>query len=191
MSDIVSLTREEAAQRAALINVERYDVTIDLRGLYDGDLWAATSTVSFTCREPGATTFVDCVGDVSAVTLNGEALDPATAARGRIPLPDLHTDNVLVVSHRQSDTRAGTAIRKSVDPLDKLTYVWSSFEPDRARYAFACFDQPDLKAPHGFVVDAPETWTVCSNSAPRSSCTRWPTCGSATWSPCAGGTTCG
>ena len=23
------------------------------------------------------------------------------------------------------------------------------------------------------------------------SCTRWPTCGSATWSPCAGGTTCG
>jgi aminopeptidase N len=166
MSDIVSLTREEAAQRAALINVERYDVTIDLRGLHDGDLWAATSTVSFTCREPGATTFVDCVGDVSAVTLNGEALDPATAARGRIPLPDLHTDNVLVVSHRQSDTRAGTAIRKSVDPLDKLTYVWSSFEPDRARYAFACFDQPDLKAPHGFVVDAPETWTVCSNSAP-------------------------
>ena len=25
----------------------------------------------------------------------------------------------------------------------------------------------------------------------RRSCTRWPTCGSATWSPCGGGTTCG
>ena len=166
MTDIASLTRVEAAERAALISVERYDVHIDLRALYEGDLWAATSTVTFTCREPGASTFVDCVGDVSAVTLNGEQIDPSTAERGRIPLPDLRADNVLVVSHTQSDTGSGTAILKTVDPLDKLVYVWSSFEPDRARYAFACFDQPDLKAPHGFVVDAPESWTVTSNSAP-------------------------
>jgi aminopeptidase N len=166
MSDIASLTREEAAERAALIDVERYDVYIDLRGLYEGDLWAATSTVSFTCHDPGASTFVDCVGDVSSVTLNGESLDPGTAERGRIPLPDLRADNVLVVSHTQSDTHSGTAILKTVDPLDKLVYVWSSFEPDQARSAFACFDQPDLKAPHGFVVDAHETWTVTSNSAP-------------------------
>ena len=166
MTDIASLTREEAAERAALINVDRYDVNVDLRGLYEGELWAATSTISFTCREPGASTFVDCVGDVSSVTLNGEALDPATAERGRITLPDLRADNVLVVSHTQTDTHSGTAILKTVDPLDKLVYVWSSFEPDRARYAFACFDQPDLKAPHCFVVDAHETWTVTSNSAP-------------------------
>jgi aminopeptidase N len=166
MTDIASLTREEAAARAALIDVERYDVHIDLRGLYEGDLWAATSTISFTCREPGADTFVDCVGDVTSVTLNGEALDPATAERGRIPLSDLPTENVVVVSHTQSDTSSGTAILKTVDPLDKLVYVWSTFEPDRARYAFACFDQPDLKAPHGFVVDAHESWTVTSNSGP-------------------------
>ena len=30
--------------------------------------------------------------------------------------------------------------------------------------AWANFDQPDLKAVHGFVVSAPETWTVLSNS---------------------------
>src|SRR4051794_6908895 len=168
MSDIASLTREEAAQRAALISVQRYDVHVDLRGLFEGDLWAATSTISFTCREPGAGTFVDCVGKVSSVTLNGQALDPMTAEHGRIPLTDLQPDNVLVVSHSQSDTGSGTAILKTVDPNDKLVYVWSTFEPDMARYAFACFDQPDLKAPHGFVVDAPEAWTVTSNSAPDS-----------------------
>jgi aminopeptidase N len=166
MTDIASLTRDEAAGRAALIDVERYDVHVDLRGLYEGGLWAATSTVSFGCREPGASTFVDCAGDVSSVTLNGEALDPGTAQCGRIPLPELRAENVLVVSHTQSDTGSGTAILKTVDPLDKLVYVWSTFEPDRARYAFACFDQPDLKAPHGFVVDAPESWTVTSNSGP-------------------------
>jgi aminopeptidase N len=166
MTDIASLTRDEAAERSALIDVERYDVHVDLRGLYEGGLWAATSTVSFNCRKPGASTFVDCVGDVSSVTLNGEVLDPSNAERGRIPLPDLRAENVLVVSHTQTDTNSGTAILKTVDPLDKLVYVWSSFEPDRARYAFACFDQPDLKAPHGFVVDADETWTVTSNSSP-------------------------
>src|SRR3978361_865377 len=117
MTDIVSLTRDEAGERAALIAVERYDVYVDLRGLYEGHLWAATSTVSFSCREPGASTFVDCVGEVSSVTLNGEELDPATAEPGRTPLPDLHADNVLVVSHTQADTGSGTAILRTVDPL--------------------------------------------------------------------------
>ena len=166
MSDLASLTREEAATRSALLTIERYDVHVDLRGLYDGELWAATSTVSFSCSEPGASTFVDCTGRVVSATLNGQDLDPATADRGRLPLADLRADNVLVVSSVQSDTSSGTAILRTVDPNDKLVYVWSTFEPDLARYAFACFDQPDLKAPHGFVVDAHESWTVTSNSAP-------------------------
>ncbi len=33
-----------------------------------------------------------------------------------------------------------------------------------ARMAWANFDQPDLKAVHGFKVSAPQTWTVLSNS---------------------------
>jgi aminopeptidase N len=168
MSDVASLTREEARERAELISVERYDVAVDLRALFEGEVWAATSTISFTCRTPGATTFVDCVGKVSSVTLNGRELDPATAEGGRLPLPDLAADNVLVVSSAQHDTSSGNAILRTVDPNDKLVYVWSTFEPDMARFAWACFDQPDLKAPHGFVVDAHESWTVTSNSAPDS-----------------------
>ncbi len=167
MNDLASLTRDEAATRSDLLTVERYDVHVDLRDLYDGELWAATSTISFSCREPGASTFVDCVGRVVSATLNGKPLDPATAERGRLPLPDLRADNVLVVSSAQSDTSSGNAILRTVDPNDKLVYVWSTFEPDMARYAFACFDQPDLKAPHGFVVEAHESWTVTSNSAPE------------------------
>src|SRR3954452_15162598 len=126
MTDIASLTRDEAAQRAALIDVQRYDVHIDLRGLAEGEVWAATSTVAFTCLTPGADTFVDCVGDISSVTLNGETLDPAAASRGGIPLRDLRSENLLVVSHTQPDTRSGTAILRNVDPNDKLVYVWSS-----------------------------------------------------------------
>ena len=113
-------------------------------------------------------TFVDIVGDVVAATLNGRALDLATHEHGRLPLPDLAADNVLVVESRQTDTAAGNGIMRTVDPTDKLVYVWTSFECDEARRAWACFDQPDLKAVHGFVVDAHESWTVTSDSAPDS-----------------------
>jgi len=162
-----SLTQQEARDRAALIEVDRYDIRVDVRELVEGDRWLATSSVAFTCREPGGSTFVDCVGEVLSATLNDVALDLSTVAEGRIPLPGLAADNVLVVSSVQTDTGSGDAILRSVDPQDKLVYVWSSFEPDGARRAWACFDQPDLKAVHGFQVSAPSEWTVLSNTAPE------------------------
>ena len=161
-----SLTEPEARERAALIDVERYDITVDLRELQDGQRWLATSSITFGCRTPGAATFVDLVGEVVSARLNDVELDLSTHASGRLPLPSLAADNVLVVSSVQTDTGSGTAILRSVDPQDKLVYVWSSFEPDGARHAWACFDQPDLKAVHGFQVSAPSEWTVLSNCAP-------------------------
>jgi aminopeptidase N len=159
-----SLTREEAEERAALLEVDRYDVAVDLRGLFEGEVLEATSTVRFRCSSPGASTFIDCVAEVRHATLNGVQLDPATASRGRLPLPDLQAENVLVVASAQTDTGSGHGIKRTVDPSDKLVYLWTSFEPDMARWAWANFDQPDLKAVHGFTVSAPETWTVLSNS---------------------------
>jgi aminopeptidase N len=166
VNNVASLTRTEAEARAALIEVDRYDVELDLRGLFDGEVLEATSTITFTCREPGAGTFVDCVPEIRSATLNGMALDPATAGRGRLPLPDLQAENVLVVVSTQADTHSGVGVKRNVDPSDKLVYVWMTFEPDLARYVWASFDQPDLKAVHAFTVQAPESWTVLSNSAP-------------------------
>ncbi len=168
MESVASLTRSEAEERAALIEVTRYDIAVDLRGLFEGEVLEATSTITFTCREPGASTFVDCVAEIRSATLNGVALDPSTAERGRLPLPDLRAENVLVVASSQSDTASAHGIQRTVDPSDKLVYLWTSFECDFARMAWANFDQPDLKAVHGFVVSAPATWTVLSNSASTS-----------------------
>ncbi|QIG43409.1 aminopeptidase N [Nocardioides anomalus] len=161
-----SLTEQEARERAALLEVERYDVRVDLRDLLEGERWQASSTITFTCRTPGASSFVDVVGEVTAARLNDVELDLSTHGRGRLPLPDLAADNVLVVDSVQADTGSGNAILRSVDPQDGLVYVWSSFEPDGARRAWACFDQPDLKAVHGFQVSAPSAWTVLSNTSP-------------------------
>jgi aminopeptidase N len=168
MSAARSLTRQEARARAELIDVVRYDIEVDMRGLLEGELWRATSRIRFRCADPGAATFVDCDAEVERATLNGIDIDLESVAEGRIPLAGLVHDNELVVTSVQPDTGRGAAILRTVDPSDKLVYVWTSFEPDGAKRAWACFDQPDLKAPHRFEVSAPTTWTVTSNSAPES-----------------------
>ncbi|MFI6658805.1 aminopeptidase N [Streptomyces sp. NPDC050523] len=159
---IRSLTRTEAERRAALLTVERYDVDIDFTALPDGPEVRCVSTVAFTCHEPGAETFVDCAAQVVGATLNGKPVSPA--GDGRIPLPGLTEHNVLRVESVQADTATGEGVHKAVDPADGEVYVWTSFEPDEARFVWACFDQPDLKAPHAFTVTAPAAWIVTSNS---------------------------
>ena len=160
--DIRSLTQAEAEQRAALLTVERYDVAVDLTDLAAGSRVRCVSTVTFACREPGAETFVDCAAQAMGATLNGVALPPAEG--GRIALRGLAARNVLRVETVQANTADGAGVHRAVDPADGSVYVWMTFEPDEARFVWACFDQPDLKAPHAFTVTAPAGWTVTSNS---------------------------
>ena len=165
---LLSLTRDEAASRSSMISVERYDIDVDMTDLLEGERFASISTVTFTCATPGASTFVDIAADVLSATLNGVDLDVATAVDGRLPLPGLAERNVLVVEAETTNTAAGEGILRTVDPTDKLVYVWTSLETDEARRLWACFDQPDLKAPHRFTVLAPASWTVTSNAGPDS-----------------------
>ena len=157
-----SLTQNEAEQRASLLIVARYDVELDLTALPTGPALRSVSSVRFTCREQGASSFVDCVADVVSATLDGAPLPPAVD--GRIALPLLGGEHVLRVEAVQVQTTDGEGVRRVVDPADGEVYLWTSFEPDEARFAWACFDQPDLKAPHAFTVTAPAAWTVLSNS---------------------------
>lgn len=54
-----NLTRAEAAERAALLDVTTYDVALDLTT--GPTTFASTTTVVFTATTPGATTFADLV----------------------------------------------------------------------------------------------------------------------------------
>ena len=164
MSDVRSLTREEARERAALIEVQRYDLELDMTGLASGDELRTSSRITFSATAPGATTFVDCLGEVEEAVLNGKPLANGSPPGGRIELPDLESDNVLVVRSVQRRTGDGQGVQRSVDPSDGEVYVWTSFEPDDARVVFACFDQPDLKAVFGITVLVPERWLVTSNT---------------------------
>ncbi|MGZ5400520.1 MAG: hypothetical protein ACXWDM_10950, partial [Nocardioides sp.] len=71
-----NLTRDEAATRAALLDVESYTVDLDLTT--SETTFGSTTTIRFACAQPGSSTFADLVdAEIHALTLNGRALDPA------------------------------------------------------------------------------------------------------------------
>jgi aminopeptidase N len=159
----MNLTRAEARERAELITVESYDVSLDLtRG---GKVFGSTTTVKFSAK-PGSSTFIDAVtAAVHSVTLNGRSLDPDTVADGvRVQLPELAEDNELTIVADAPYMNTGEGLHRFVDPVDNEVYLYTQFEVPDSRRMFAVFEQPDLKAAFTFTVTAPSHWDVISNS---------------------------
>ncbi|WP_406435932.1 aminopeptidase N [Streptomyces sp. NBC_00631] len=167
-----NLSRDEARERAALLSVDGYDVSLDVRsavgeGQDEPRTFRSVTTIRFRCSEPGASSFADLIApSVTAVTLNGKDLDPGEVFDGtRIALEDLAAENELVVDARCAFSRTGEGLHRFVDPEDGEVYLYTQYEPADSRRVFANFEQPDLKAPFRFEVRAPEEWTVWSNGA--------------------------
>ncbi|MFI6156980.1 aminopeptidase N [Kitasatospora sp. NPDC051170] len=160
-----NLTREEARARAELLRVDSYDIDLDLGSAREGGTFRSTTVVRFSATTPGADTFIDLVAPgVEEITLNGAALDPASFADSRIPLPGLAAENELRVVANCAYTNTGEGLHRFVDPVDGETYLYTQFEVPDARRVFANFEQPDLKAAFTFTVTAPTGWVVVSNS---------------------------
>src|SRR3712207_6571022 len=132
-------------------------------------MFGSTTTVRFTCREPGANTFIDLVAEtVRSATLNGAPLDVSTyTEEGGLPLPGLAAENTLVVEADCRYSNSGEGLHRFVDPEDDQVYLYTHFEPAEAKRVFACFDQPDLKATYTVHVTAPFDWQVVSNTGGR------------------------
>ncbi|MFC9845179.1 aminopeptidase N [Streptomyces sp. NPDC060223] len=171
-----NLSRDEARERAALLSVDGYQVSLDLRSAVgdqatgpaaDGAprTFRSVTTIRFRSAEPGATSFADLIApSVTALSLNGKDLDPGEVFDGtRITLEDLQADNELVVDAQCAYSRTGEGMHRFVDPEDGEVYLYTQYEPADSRRVFANFEQPDLKAPFRFEVRAPEGWTVWSN----------------------------
>ena len=157
------ITRAETSERARLLAVHSYAVTLDLtRG---SEVFGSTSVIGFACAKPGAASYVDLVAEtVHEITLNGAPIDPVTAwADGRIALTGLAAQNDLTVSADCRYSHDGTGLHRAVDPADQKVYTYTKFEPAYARTVFANFEQPDLKATFSISVLVPGHWNVISN----------------------------
>jgi aminopeptidase N len=161
-----SLTRAEATARAGLLRVWAYDIDLDLSAAQDSGRFGSTTTVRFSCTSPGSSTFVElrAVSIVEA-RLNGAPLDPGELVDGRLRLAGLPADNELVVRAQMAYSNTGNALHKFTDPEDGEVYLYAKAGMDKAPDIFACFDQPDLKAPIRLAVTAPPQWTVLANGA--------------------------
>ncbi|MGO4599589.1 aminopeptidase N [Terrabacter sp. 2RAF25] len=159
-----NLTRDEAASRAEILRVDAYDVSLDLTT--GPENFRTLTTVTFSCSEPGADSFIDLIADsVERVTLNGVDLDPAEVfGDSRIALPGLAAQNELTVDATGRYTNTGEGLHRFVDPVDNEVYLYTQFEVPDSRRMYAVFEQPDLKAAFRFTVTAPAHWKVISNS---------------------------
>ena len=157
-----NLTRVEAQERAAIVDLESYRVALDLTT--GPETFSADTTVAFAAKA-GASTFIDIIADsVESVELNGASLDPTEVfADSRIQLPDLAEQNELRIRSTQRYTNTGEGLHRFVDPVDGEVYLYSQFEVPDSRRMFPVFEQPDLKATFQFTITAPARWQVVSN----------------------------
>ncbi|OBF61939.1 aminopeptidase N [Mycobacterium sp. 852002-50816_SCH5313054-b] len=167
-----NLTRDQAVERAALITVDSYQISLDVtdgKGAPGERTFRSTTTVVFDAL-PGADTYIDLAAEtVRGATLNGRELDVSGYDESTgVPLRALEKRNTLVVDADRRYSNTGEGLHRFVDPVDDETYLYSQFETADAKRMFACFDQPDLKATFDVRVVAPKHWKVISNGAPHS-----------------------
>ncbi|KAF0846848.1 aminopeptidase N [Nocardia caishijiensis] len=160
-----NLTRSETAARSATVTVRDYRVELDLSGAADHSRagFATTTTVTFDATV--VETWLDFLGlAVESVTVNGQEV-AADYDGARIVLTGLSATNVVTVRAVGEYSRSGEGLHRFHDPTDDSTYLYTQYEPADARRVFACFEQPDMKAPFTFVVTAPDGWEVVSNQS--------------------------
>ena len=156
------LTRAAAARRAALLQVESYQIFLDLTtGV---DTARSRTEIRFSSREPGATTFADIdAAAVHEVVLNGMPVNPASVTGGRLPLSGLTASNTLTVDATVALSRSGSGLTQYTDPADGSRYILANGFPTAAPAVFCCFDQPDLRAAITLIVTLPAGWTCVAN----------------------------
>jgi len=173
MSGTRNLRETEAIERARLLEVTAYDITLDLVGANDeagSATFRSITEIHFTCAEPGATTFIEAAAQsIRSATLNGTEVDTSGwSVEGGLILIGLAAENTLVVDADFPYSPTDQGLHRAVDPSDGETYIYTQFEPADAQRVFACFDQPDLKATFTWHVAVPAGWRVVSNMPVRS-----------------------
>ncbi|MGC5329729.1 aminopeptidase N [Micromonospora sp. DT62] len=164
-----NLTQVEATERARLLDVTGYDISLDLssavRAAAEARTFRSRTEVRFRCAEPGASTFIELAADsVRSATLNGTPVDLGDwSAEKGLTLSGLGSENTLVVEADFAYSNSGQGLHRTVDPVDGETYLYSQFETADAQRVFACFDQPDLKSVYTWHATVPDHWKVVSN----------------------------
>ncbi|GGQ59926.1 aminopeptidase N [Streptomyces pilosus] len=162
MARMSVLTRDEAQNRAQLLDVHRYTIDLDLTA--GAETFDSRTLIRFGARAD-TDTFVEIKpAELRSVTLDGQPLDPDALDGNRLPLKNLTAgEHELRVEASMRYSRTGEGMHRFTDPTDGETYVYTQLFLDDVQRVFAAFDQPDLKAVFDLTVTAPEGWNVLAN----------------------------
>ena len=161
-----SLTLTDARERSRTVSEVSYEIHLDLTG---EEQLEATTTVTF-AAVPGASTFLDLQRATGVtVVLNGERLGADCYRDDQVHLAGLRERNTAVVTARLPYVTDGDGMHRFVDPADGAVYLGCYGGMDVNRRVFACFDQPDLKAPFTVSVTSRPGATVLANGIPLES----------------------
>lgn len=148
---------ELAEARALLLDEVRYDLALRVPAVRAEPLTGQVH-VDFTLAAPVRAIVLDFARpeqDVRRVEWRGR---PATWRSSQEHLMVIFPEPVAGVQRLTIDFAAGDEALNRDDE-----FLYSLFVPARARFAFPCFDQPDVKARLTLTLDLPSGWTAVAN----------------------------
>jgi aminopeptidase N len=144
-----------AQDRARRISDLRYDLRFDIPEKSTNPVRGQV-TVRFTLKDATSPLVLDfTAGRVSGARAAGTAIEiPAVPEHLVLPARDLRDGpNEITIDFESGDA----ALNRNPE------FLYTLFVPARARLAFPCFDQPDLKAKYALSLEIPATWSALAN----------------------------
>ncbi|MGH9309730.1 MAG: M1 family metallopeptidase [Vicinamibacterales bacterium] len=148
-----------AEERARRVSDVRYALHFSVPAARDAPV-SGTLTLRFSLTDPARPLALDFAGPADSVTsvrAGGQAVEPLVRDEHVVlPASALRSgENEITLAFTSSDL----ALNRSAE------FMYTLFVPARARLAFPCFDQPDLKARYTLTLDIPAAWEVVANGA--------------------------
>jgi aminopeptidase N len=151
-----------AEHRARTVSDVRYSIFFDIPAELSERI-RGREIVSFTlaeATEPLVLDFAQSEESVIAVMVDGEVV-PYRVTNEHIIVPQgvlREGENALEIEFLAGDG----SLNRNRD------FLYTLFVPDRARVAFPCFDQPNLKGRYALRLETPATWRAIANGAVQS-----------------------
>ena len=150
-----------AQDRTGRLSDVRYDLQFTIPAAVERPV-TGSMTVRFKLADasrPLALDFAGPAASIRDVRAQGQAVTPLVRDEHVIvPAAALVTgENELSLAFDSSDL----ALNRNPE------FMYSLFVPARARLAFPCFDQPDIKGRYSLVLEIPAGWEAVSNGAER------------------------
>lgn len=128
-------------ERSSILDIVSYDLVVDLTG--GAATFSSRTEIRFRCKRPGSTSFADLqAARVRRAVLNGANVEIGrTFHPGRLELPRLANENILVVDAEFSYTSAEAGLHHVTGP-EGSTCVYSKAYPGALAASSAASTRP-------------------------------------------------